>query len=54
VNNAFDKHGQLFRYAECAAATCAAHDVVPGYPDGQVYTVMNQPRTVGLRFSQEF
>jgi outer membrane receptor protein involved in Fe transport len=54
VNNAFDKRGQLFRYAECAAATCAAHDVVPQYPNGQVYTVMNQPRTVGIRFSQEF
>lgn len=54
INNAFDERGQLFRYAECAAATCAAHNVVPQYPNGQVYTVMNQPRTVGIRFSQEF
>ena len=54
VNNAFDKHGQLSRFTECLAVTCAAHNVVPQYPNGQVYTIMNQPRTIGLRFSQEF
>jgi len=54
LNNAFDKRGQQSRFAECAAATCAAHGVVPQYPNGQVYTVMNQPRTFGVRFSQEF
>jgi iron complex outermembrane recepter protein len=54
LNNAFDKRGQLYRYAECASQVCAAHDVVPEYPNGQVYTVMNQPRTFGIRFTQEF
>ena len=54
VNNAFDKRAQIFKYAECAEATCAAHGVVPQYPNGQVYTVTNQPRTIGVRFSQEF
>ncbi|UGB44189.1 TonB-dependent receptor [Frateuria edaphi] len=54
VNNLFDKRAQIYKYAECAEATCAAHDVVPQYPNGQVYTVTNQPRTIGVRFSQEF
>ncbi|MFC5435801.1 TonB-dependent receptor [Rhodanobacter umsongensis] len=54
INNVFDKRGQLYKYAECAEATCAAHGVVPQYPNGQVYTVTNQPRTIGLRFKQEF
>ena len=54
VNNLFDKRGQLYKYAECAEATCAAHGVVPQYPNGQVYTVTNQPRTVGVRFKQDF
>jgi outer membrane receptor protein involved in Fe transport len=54
INNLFDKRGQLYKYAECAEATCAAHGVVPQYPNGQVYTVTNQPRTIGLRFKQEF
>ncbi len=54
VNNLFDKRGQLYKYAECAEATCAAHGVVAQYPNGQVYTVTNQPRTVGIRFKQDF
>ncbi len=54
ITNVFDKRGQLYRFAECAEAVCAAHNVVPAYPNGQVYTVMTQPRTFGLRFSQEF
>ncbi|KLD64955.1 TonB-dependent receptor [Dyella japonica] len=54
INNMFDKRGQLYRYTECAEAVCAAHDVVPAYPNGQVYTVMTPPRTIGIRLSQEF
>ena len=54
VNNVFDKRGQVGKYAECAEAVCAAHDVVPGYPNGQVYTVTNMPRLIGVRFSQDF
>jgi len=54
VNNVFDKRGSLFKYTECAEAVCAAHGVVPQYPNGQVYTVTNQPRTIGVRFTQDF
>jgi outer membrane receptor protein involved in Fe transport len=54
INNVFDKRAALYKYAECAEATCAAHGVVPQYPNGQVYTVTNQPRTIGLRFTQNF
>jgi len=54
VNNLFDTRAQLFKYAECAAAVCAAHNVVPAYPNGQVYTVTSQPRTMGIRFTQKF
>ncbi|HJW05168.1 MAG TPA: TonB-dependent receptor [Rhodanobacter sp.] len=54
VNNLFDKRAQLYKYAECAEAVCAAHGVVAQYPNGQVYTVTNPPRTIGVRFTQEF
>lgn len=54
VNNLFDKRTQLTKYTECAEAVCAAHGVVPQYPNGQVYTITSQPRTVGIRFTQEF
>ena len=60
VNNLFDKRAQLYKYTECAEAVCAAHyDPVTGYgspvyPNGQVYTVTNQPRTLGFTFKQEF
>ncbi len=54
VNNLFDKRAQLYKYAECAEAVCAAHGVVAQYPNGQVYTVTNQPRTVGITFKQDF
>lgn len=54
VNNVFDKRAALYKYTECAEATCAAHGVVPQYPNGQVYTVTNQPRTIGVRFTQDF
>ncbi len=54
VNNVFDKRASLYKYTECAEAVCAAHGVVPQYPNGQVYTVTNQPRTIGVRFTQDF
>lgn len=54
VNNVFDKRAALYKYTECAEAVCAAHGVVPQYPNGQVYTVTNQPRTIGVRFTQDF
>jgi iron complex outermembrane receptor protein len=60
INNLFDERGQLFKYTECAESICAAHyDPVTGYgspqyPNGQVYTVNTKPRTIGIRFKQEF
>ncbi|HET6431236.1 TonB-dependent receptor [Dyella sp.] len=54
INNVFDKRAEIAKYAECAEAVCAAHDVVPDYPNGQVYTVTNQPRLLGVRFTQDF
>ena len=44
VKNVFDERAQMSRFAECAALTC-------GY---EPYTVYAQPRTFGVRFSQEF
>ncbi len=54
INNVFDTRAQLYKYTECAASVCAAHGVVPQYPDGQVYVVTSQPRTIGIRFKQDF
>ena len=34
--------------------SAAPRGVVPEYPNGQVYTVTNQPRTFGISWSQEF
>jgi hypothetical protein len=33
---------------------CGASGYDAQYPNGQVYTIASQPRTIGLRFSQEF
>jgi iron complex outermembrane receptor protein len=54
VNNLFDERGELNRFTQCAESVCGAAGVVPEYPNGQVYTVVTQPRTIGVRFSQEF
>jgi outer membrane receptor protein involved in Fe transport len=53
IKNAFNQTGELWRFTQCAEAVCGASGV-PGHPGGQVYTVPSQPRTFGLRFSQEF
>lgn len=44
VRNVFDERAQFSRFAQCAEATC-------GF---QPYTVVAQPRTFGIRFSQKF
>ena len=44
IKNVFDERAEMTRFAQCAALTC-------GY---QPYTVIAQPRTFGIRFSQEF
>jgi len=44
LTNAFDEDGQVSRFAQCAEAVCGS----------QVYVVPIRPRTIGIRFSQEF
>lgn len=44
LKNAFDKRTELARFAQCATLVCG----------NQPYTVSTQPRTFGIRFSQEF
>ena len=44
LKNAFDKRTELARFAECATDTCG----------NQPYVVTTQPRTFGIRFSQDF
>lgn len=61
VKNLFDKRTEFGRYTLCATAVCGngdpgnnAYPAPPEYANGQVYTVAGQPRTIGLRFTQEF
>ncbi len=54
LSNAFDERAEISRFAQCAETVCGAAGVVPEYPNGQIYTVTNQPRTFGIRFSQNF
>lgn len=61
VKNLFDRRTEYGRYTLCATAVCGngdpsnnAYPAPPEYANGQVYTVAGQPRTIGLRFSQEF
>ena len=44
LKNAFNTRAQMTRFAECNAAVCG----------NEPYTVYAQPRTFGIRFSQEF
>jgi len=44
LKNAFDERAELGKFSQCAALTC-------GF---QPYTISSRPRTLGLRFSQEF
>jgi outer membrane receptor protein involved in Fe transport len=44
LKNAFDERAEQFRFAQCAETVCGA----------QTYTFPSQPRTFGVRFSQEF
>jgi outer membrane receptor protein involved in Fe transport len=54
VENAFDTHGEMGRFSECTPQVCAAHGQVAAYPNGQSYVIPIQPRTYGLRFTQDF
>jgi iron complex outermembrane recepter protein len=55
VNNVFDERAALYRYTECISTVCAH---IPGEDgsdvQGIVYSIVNRPRTIGLRFSQKF
>jgi len=44
LKNAFDKRAQLARFAQCATLTCGV----------EPYDIVSQPRTLGVRISQEF
>ena len=44
LKNAFNNRAQLARFAECKIETCGA----------EPYTVVTQPRTIGVRFTQDF
>jgi iron complex outermembrane recepter protein len=44
LKNAFDKRTELARFAECATEVCG----------NEPYIVSTQPRTFGIRFSQDF
>ncbi|MDQ6648160.1 MAG: TonB-dependent receptor [Pseudomonadota bacterium] len=54
IDNVFDKRAAEYKFTECRVTICAAHNVVPQYPNGQVYTGFSQPRTFGIRFKQDF
>jgi iron complex outermembrane recepter protein len=51
VENAFDKHAVLSRYAECSILYTPTGDPLCGQ---QAYVVTNRPRAVGLKFGQKF
>jgi outer membrane receptor protein involved in Fe transport len=44
ITNVFDERASLFRYVECDTEMCGPIS----------YSVVNRPRTVGLKFSQKF
>jgi len=61
VKNVFDERAQFGRFFQCPEHICGndisdppAYPVPAEYANGQVYVVPNQPRTFGIRFSQEF
>jgi outer membrane receptor protein involved in Fe transport len=56
INNVFDERADIYRFTNCAETVCGNpdHEPVPGYENGQIYTITNQPRTFGVRFSQKF
>jgi outer membrane receptor protein involved in Fe transport len=55
ISNAFDEEAELGRFTQCDEGICGADYVVNGVAyNGIVYEGVNQPRTIGLRFSQKF
>lgn len=54
VKNLTDERAQFNRYTGCAETVCGASGVAPNYPNGQIYEVVSTPRTIGVRFTQDF
>ena len=56
AKNVFDRRGQIYRSAECAAAVCAYSGPTDyaGDVEGGVHVSVIQPRTVGIRLGQRF
>lgn len=54
VKNLFDESAEFNRFAMCAESVCGASGYDAQYPNGQIYTIAKQPRTIGLRFAQDF
>jgi len=56
VTNLFDERAEINKFTNCAEFVCGNGPGadVPQYPNGQVYTVTNQPRTFGVRVSKDF
>ena len=56
IKNLMNETAQYNRYVQCPDQVCgnAPGAPVPGYENGQRYVVGAQPRTFGIRFSQEF
>lgn len=50
LKNAFDERAQLGKFAACRIQICGGD----GTTAGDIYTIVAQPRTLGVRFSQEF
>ena len=44
MKNVFDERVRLYNYSECSIDICG----------GIIYSIMNQPRTIGLKYSQKF
>jgi iron complex outermembrane recepter protein len=54
VKNLTDERAEVNRYTMCPENICGKDGYDLQYPNGQVYTVVNTPRTIGLRYTQEF
>lgn len=58
LKNAFDRRGELNRYAECEVTICGPN-AASKTPDqlllpGQTYIIPVQPRTIGVRITRDF
>ena len=61
VKNLTDERAQFNRYTQCAETVCGngfpadnVYQPSAQYANGQIYEVVSTPRTIGLRFAQDF